>query len=56
MTKGRVGVTKSNFDACNRRGDGHEQKYARRQLGSNADRYVESEPELDSDGTSPPPS
>ena len=33
-----------------------EQKYARRQLGSNADRYVEPEPELDSDGTSPPPS
>lgn len=27
-----------------------QQKYARRQLGSNADRYVELEPELDSDG------
>ena len=27
-----------------------EQKYARRQLGSNADRYVEPEPQLDSDG------
>ncbi|KAF7795774.1 hypothetical protein EIP86_006941 [Pleurotus ostreatoroseus] len=27
-----------------------EKKYARRQLGSNADRYVEPEPELDSDG------
>lgn len=27
-------------------------KYARRQLGSNADRYVEPEPELGSDGTS----
>ena len=27
-----------------------EQKYARRQLGSNADRYVEPEPELDSGG------
>ena len=25
-------------------------KYSRRQLGSNADRYVEPEPELDSDG------
>lgn len=27
-----------------------EQKYARRQLGSNADRYAEPEAELDSDG------
>ena len=27
-----------------------ERKYARRQLGSNADRYVEPEPELDSEG------
>lgn len=27
-----------------------ERKYTRRQLGSNADRYVEPEPELDSDG------
>ncbi|KAI0742625.1 hypothetical protein C8Q80DRAFT_1273254 [Daedaleopsis nitida] len=27
-----------------------EQKYTRRQLGSNADRYVEPEPELDSEG------
>ena len=27
-----------------------EQKFSRRQLGSNADRYVESDPELDSDG------
>jgi len=27
-----------------------EQKFARRQLGSNADRYVEPEPELDSEG------
>lgn len=26
-------------------------KYSRRQLGTNADRYVETEPELDSDGT-----
>ena len=26
------------------------QKYARRQLGTNADRYVESDPELDSEG------
>ena len=29
-----------------------EKKYARRQLGTNADRYAEPEPELDSDGTS----
>ncbi len=28
-----------------------EQKYSRRQLGTNADRYVEPEPELDSEGT-----
>ncbi len=28
-----------------------EQRYSRRQLGSNADRYVEPEPELDSEGT-----
>lgn len=27
------------------------QKYSRRQLGTNADRYVEPEPELGSDGT-----
>lgn len=27
-----------------------EKKYSRRQLGTNADRYAESEPELDSDG------
>ena len=27
-----------------------ERKYSRRQLGSNADRYVEPEPELGSDG------
>lgn len=27
-----------------------ERKFTRRQLGSNADRYVEPEPELDSDG------
>jgi hypothetical protein len=27
-----------------------QKKYARRQLGSNADRYVELEPELGSDG------
>lgn len=27
-----------------------EQKFSRRQLGSNADRYAEPEPELDSDG------
>lgn len=27
-----------------------EQKFARRQLGTNADRYAEPEPELDSDG------
>ena len=29
-----------------------QQKYGRRQLGTNADRYAEPEPELDSDGTS----
>ena len=27
-----------------------QQKYSRRQLGTNADRYVEPEPELDDDG------
>ena len=27
-----------------------QQRYSRRQLGTNADRYVEPEPELDSDG------
>lgn len=27
-----------------------QQRYSRRQLGTNADRYVEDEPELDSDG------
>lgn len=27
-----------------------QQKFSRRQLGSNADRYAESDPELDSDG------
>ena len=31
-------------------------KYARRQLGSNADRYQEEEPELDSEGTCSPQS
>lgn len=30
-----------------------EQKYSRRDLGSNADRYVEPEPELDSEGMLP---
>lgn len=29
-----------------------DRKYSRRQLGTNADRYAESEPELDSDGQS----
>lgn len=29
-----------------------QQKYSRRALGTNADRYVEPEPELDSDGAS----
>lgn len=32
-----------------------EQKFARRQLGTNADRYAEPEPELDSDGACLPP-
>ena len=29
-------------------------KYGKRQLGSNADRYQDEEPELDSEGTLPP--